>query len=322
MRRENIKGCYKNIPEQLALSRHKAGELVNGEICFDDMSAGLQVHVTNAKEKFSTAKSIWLADAFSVVILFKGQLNFSLNDNHYSISPAVPAKCFCHFSTPDIRFSRQFTQDQHVLKVNVQVTKEWLEQRCISSLDTQKIHTLFSNPGKVLYLKPQHTLLAASHSLLNLVKVENIQQQIQKEQIATEIISLSVEQLLSQVSTTESELTEYPLNSSVSEFTLLLDKLLYQDISLKEVAEKMGMSVSTLQRKVKSSYKVTAIEYRRIKKLELAKEQLINNKLSIGEIAFNAGYQHSANFITAFKKQFKTTPAMIRQQTNTAQRIE
>ena len=93
---------------------------------------------------------------------------------------------------------------------------------------------------------------------------------------------------------------------------LLFYSLVMQSLSLSEMAIKLGLSVSTLQRKIKDRYAMTAVEYVRQKKLEKAKSSLVLDNLSIGEIAYIAGYAHVSNFVTAFKKKFELTPAQFR----------
>ena len=79
-------------------------------------------------------------------------------------------------------------------------------------------------------------------------------------------------------------------------------------LSLNTLAEENNISVSTLQRRFKSYCGITVNEYIRTSRLEQAKKSIITDGKSIGEAAYIAGYNHSSNFVTAFKRHFHTTP--------------
>jgi AraC-like DNA-binding protein len=56
---------------------------------------------------------------------------------------------------------------------------------------------------------------------------------------------------------------------------------------------------------------MTVNEYVRLRRLDMAKTALMVEGLSIGEEAYIAGYNHSSNFIAAFKRQFAMTPSEL-----------
>ena len=87
--------------------------------------------------------------------------------------------------------------------------------------------------------------------------------------------------------------------------------MLCNPVSLEEIANTIGLSISTLQRRFKKDYGTTVVDYIRQKRLEKARTAIAINGLSIGEAAYQAGYNHSSNFITAFKKRFNITPASL-----------
>jgi AraC-type DNA-binding domain-containing proteins len=78
-------------------------------------------------------------------------------------------------------------------------------------------------------------------------------------------------------------------------------------IKLQKIAETLGMSISTAQREFKTAFDKTIIEYVRNQRLEKA-NNLLRGEMSIGEVAYIAGYNHTANFSIAFKKYFGVSP--------------
>jgi AraC-like DNA-binding protein len=80
------------------------------------------------------------------------------------------------------------------------------------------------------------------------------------------------------------------------------------DISVEELAERVGLNRTTLQRVFKQMYGVTIFEYRTQVRMQESKNLIIDNKLPITEIAGICGYSNASKFSAAFKKCFGLTP--------------
>jgi AraC-like DNA-binding protein len=74
------------------------------------------------------------------------------------------------------------------------------------------------------------------------------------------------------------------------------DGLLLEAGSLTDLAEAMGLSISTLQRKFKAAYGVTVNSYCRQRWLDIAKKAIRMVGKCLGEAACLAGYHHPSNF--------------------------
>ncbi|MCR5684245.1 MAG: AraC family transcriptional regulator [Lachnospiraceae bacterium] len=88
----------------------------------------------------------------------------------------------------------------------------------------------------------------------------------------------------------------------------ILGENLVSDISIEELADKVELNRTTLQRVFKQMYGVTIFEYRTQVRMQEAKNLLIENELSITEIAGICGYSNASKFSAAFKKLFGVTP--------------
>ena len=77
--------------------------------------------------------------------------------------------------------------------------------------------------------------------------------------------------------------------------------------SIRGLADALGMSVRTLQRRLAEhdiNYADTVTKCR----LELAKEQLASSELRISEIAYGLGYKHPNDFSRAFSRNMNCSP--------------
>lgn len=90
------------------------------------------------------------------------------------------------------------------------------------------------------------------------------------------------------------------------------------DLHLPDIADRTGMSVSTLQRVFRDCYGQTVMEFARVSRLEAARDLLKRGGLSVGEASVRAGYSSPANFATAFHREFGYPPSQVRERARRA----
>ncbi|WP_176086242.1 AraC family transcriptional regulator [Martelella sp. HB161492] len=81
--------------------------------------------------------------------------------------------------------------------------------------------------------------------------------------------------------------------------------------SVEALASHAGVSANTLQRLFHAAHGMTAFHYMRKTKLDHARTMLNRGEVSIAQAAFAAGYSSTANFSTAFRRQFGMPPGKI-----------
>lgn len=92
----------------------------------------------------------------------------------------------------------------------------------------------------------------------------------------------------------------------------IVQRHLYSNITVKDLAELSNMTLSTFKRKFHEIFKDTPANYIKSKRLYRAKELLEVSTLTISEIAFQTCFNDLAHFSRSFKQQFKKTPASFR----------
>lgn len=95
----------------------------------------------------------------------------------------------------------------------------------------------------------------------------------------------------------------------------LMDSDLRYPWNVAELAKRAGSSRRSFNMRFRAAYGVSAIDYLRTKRLEAAREALVYQNLSVTEAADLVGYTNPANFATAFRKRFGSTPSLYRSQT-------
>ena len=84
------------------------------------------------------------------------------------------------------------------------------------------------------------------------------------------------------------------------------------NVSVEELAEKSGMSVSTLERRFRSTLGTTPKRFIVHAKIAAACERLVTTAMSVNEIAESVGYHEHASFTRTFTKIMHMSPTAYR----------
>lgn len=89
------------------------------------------------------------------------------------------------------------------------------------------------------------------------------------------------------------------------------------DFDLETLASEMGMSRSTLYRKIKSVTGMTPLDFVNDIKMKHACMLLMQQKLTISEVAYTVGFSNPKYFTKCFKEEFGVTPTEYQQKSTT-----
>ncbi len=92
----------------------------------------------------------------------------------------------------------------------------------------------------------------------------------------------------------------------------VLESHLHSDLSINELANLAGLSLSTFKREFKKQFRDTPSNYLIEKRLEKAKELILKTELSISEICHQVGFKDIAHFSRSFKQKYKSSPSSFR----------
>lgn len=95
---------------------------------------------------------------------------------------------------------------------------------------------------------------------------------------------------------------------------VVLNNLINHKLTIQFVADKFGMSHSTIYRRIKNITGLKGVELINLIRLQYAEKLLVTTNLSIKEIAFQTGFSTSSYFSTSFVKQYGISPVKLRSQ--------
>lgn len=138
---------------------------------------------------------------------------------------------------------------------------------------------------------------------------QGLVRQIFLESKAMELVAYALEQAFG------AALPESPIRTDERERIIAARDVLVSRLkfppSLTHLASQAGMSHSRLTRGFKKVFGCTVFAYLRNERLAYAKRLLLENRLSITDTAFEAGFCSSSHFAKAFRKQFGISPSQF-----------
>jgi AraC-like DNA-binding protein len=90
-----------------------------------------------------------------------------------------------------------------------------------------------------------------------------------------------------------------------------IDADLRRPWTIAELAREAGISRRSFNAHFRRAFGMTASDYLRTRRLEAARDAIVQQGVSINEAAYLAGYGNPANFATAFRRQFGYVPSRL-----------
>lgn len=287
--------------------------LIKGSWSLFGEADGLSMHCGEFEEIADVAHSLELPAGLSISVIFAGEVNFALGDQQHAMrAGAGSAQAGCFALCKPETLTRQLRKGQQVSKVTVFVERNWLLKRAQSLASRAQLQQLFCHHGQLSHWRPGEKLVQICRDLLQARPAQCLSQQIAQESAVLSLLAAAIEQWGLALNTGANAAVPAAVVLIAEKVKQSIDQVSATPTCLQQLAEAHNVSVSSLQRHFKHCYGITVIRYMRQQQLLRAREALVGEGLSIGEVAYLAGYSHVGNFITAFTKAFGISPANCR----------
>ncbi len=100
-------------------------------------------------------------------------------------------------------------------------------------------------------------------------------------------------------------------SKATSNFKAIIEKNIYSNLKIEEIAFLCHMSLSTFKRKFIKEYQTSPGKWLQDKRLRRAKELLEGENIKPSDIYLDFGYNNLSNFSAAFKNKFGKSPNLI-----------
>ncbi len=295
-----------------------ADKLLEGRVSFRNFESGISLHATDAIEMADLQSQVVLGAGLCVMLLLEGEIDAALDGTSLRFrAQGRPVGRIWSLSRPTT-LVRASAQGRRVRKVNINVPPAWLKNRLGEGEMTGDALTGFLRAQlSIKAWEPSARSVRGAEEVLAIGDDAGLIDQLALERKTLDMLS----DALSGFRPLEPE--PRPDRLSMRDVTRaqavrdLLLRMRDEDIHLAEVARASGMSVSTLQRVFRQCYGQTVMEFLRIRRLEVGRDALVRDGVSVAEAAFRSGYSSAANFATAFQREFGYPPSHARDRSDT-----
>ncbi len=137
------------------------------------------------------------------------------------------------------------------------------------------------------------------------------------EQISSEIVQIKVRELIALIVQSDStgeieQLFGDLFSANEYDFQEVIQKNLFENLKLEDLAFLTGMSLSSFKRKFATIYGISPTKYIVSKRLEEAQTLLNTTDISISDIAYDCGFSDLAYFSKTFKSYYNCSPSELR----------
>jgi len=108
------------------------------------------------------------------------------------------------------------------------------------------------------------------------------------------------------------QLYNYLFDPGELSFKDVVEKYVYSDVTLKDLAHLSNRSLSTFKRDFQKFYEQNPSKYLKERKLNRAAELLRNSKISLTDLIYECGFTNASHFTKIFKEKYNETPSQYR----------
>ncbi len=141
----------------------------------------------------------------------------------------------------------------------------------------------------------------------------------ESKEVGDELVKLKLFELLFNIVDADEKLLYQFLQlkrKEPSSIVKVIEENLMNPVSLNDLAYLSGRSLSTFKREFQAIYNEPTFQWIRNRRLEKAKELLMNSGLSVTDVCFATGFENVAHFSKSFKKKYGVPPSEVKQLLN------
>jgi len=303
------------------LSSNIAGDdvLLRGKFCKMTIRKGLTVHYSDVTNLCDLQTETEIPPHLGIKLFFRGGVSASIGDcsipmpqRQASGGDWIPSATIFNQREHEL-FRRRAAIGDRIRKFTIKIFPEWLESgAALAGAGSASLNAFLAQHLSSRSWCPSAAIIALAEQAMNPPQFEPFLACLYMEsrvlgiiaeafaQFANTGTSRSAGNRLSALERRRIQRAEEFLRDSRGSFP-----------TVEELAAAAGVSVNTLQRLFHAAYDTTVFNFVRTMKLNQARIALESEGLTIAQAAHIAGYTSTANFATAFKRQYGVSPRQV-----------
>lgn len=287
---------------------------LHGLLRTDCLQPGLWLHRADVRDLRDLTIQEVQGESLRLVVVLDGEVDVSFGPRRLGLGGGRtrrPQAAFVALRRPEL-FVRRGWRGKHERKVSVGFSREWLAATCPDD-DTNLalLQSLFDRHLAIERWTPTPRIVALAEQLIHPPDQPPVLQKLYLESRSIELVAEALRHLTSLALVPPSLGPRE--RRRIADARSLLDSGAADDLTLEEIARRVGSNPCSLQKQFRSATGQTIFDYLRQNRLLRARQALEQEGRSVGEAADIAGYSSAANFATAFKRHFGITPRQCRE---------
>ncbi|WP_249384123.1 AraC family transcriptional regulator [Chitinivorax sp. B] len=319
-----------NMHEGQTMYMKSANVALAAHICRTfELRPGLRVHLDDGHDEVDALAQGWCIPGLYLVVLLEGRLDLAYGQQRIQLAastadvaqPDLPQAFLLYMKTP-VRFSRRLHIGRYARQLSLCLSEQWLQSLCQTGTGDlpPPLAGLCARHLALTFWTPTVRARALAEQILRPPAASPILQALYLESRALDMLADVLRSLPGYVdeSATPSltACTAAGLDARAYRRMAVLRELLVSEealhLSMDEIAQRMSMHTTTMQRHFRAIYGSTIGDFVRENCLQRARLALEGDAISIKQVAAMAGYSSAANFATAYKRRFGLTPKQAR----------
>lgn len=287
-----------------------------------ELQPGLRLHADDAVDAVDVTAQGCSPPGLHLVFLLEGGLDVAYGERRVVLDTAVPsaaggtakpclgqARCFLLHLAEPVAFTRHIRRGRYARRVSLCVSREWLQQLqgCSRAAMPEPLRALLDGHLALQPWQPSARAVALAEQIVRPPACAPMLQLLYQQSRLLDLLAEALAPLQAPAPAPASAPTP-AMSRRLRDLREFLNSEAANELSLDDIASRVGMSVNALQEQFRRAYGTTVFEFVRESRLQRARLALERDGLSIKQAAALAGYSSAANFATAFGRRFGLRP--------------
>lgn len=296
-------------------------DMMEGRVTCEEFASGITLHTTDAIEMADLQTQVVLPPGMTILLLLEGAKDVTLDGTALQFNAKRGPVGRIWSITRPTTLGRSCVRGRYVRMVSVSIPLSWFEERVgaeAAGPAALELTTFLRTQLSLKEWEPAPASVRCAEELLVHREEGGVLGHVAVERAMLGLVYDALSQFREQdARAIPRHLRSRDVARAQTAREMIL-RSLDDGLHLPDIAKQTGMSVSTLQRVFRDCYGQTVMEFARVRRLELSRDLLEREGLSVGEAAHRAGYSSPANYATAFHREFGYPPSQVKERARRA----
>lgn len=286
--------------------------LLTGDMRVTELEPGMHLRLADIHDHFGLTTRAELPAGVKIALVVSGHARVTYGRQDAELGPGGSSLGLVSIMPVADRFVRQGRVDGHERTITLSLTPHWLDQRGLGRL----LASGHRGAPRLVHWTPSDTLFSTAHSLFSIAPTDR-SDPLYHMHLNGFALALASEALKHAQAGEQSRIDgpaafRVRRDPRLARLMTLIDSGQARQATQAELARRLGMSLSNLQRRFRDQCGEALGHYLRRHALGAARDALVRDRVGVELAAELAGYTSAPNFATAFRREFGMTPSDCR----------